>query len=91
MVEIKTERASYYISTHGKCEYIDIEPGTDTFTFLSPESLKDIVHQAKSQSYLWQNISICNHLTHLSETDHQSHLPELRRKRKTVHQDAPPI
>ena len=64
MVEIKTERASYYISTHGKCEYIDIEPGTDTFTFLSPESLKDIVHQAKSQSYLWQNISICNHLTH---------------------------
>lgn len=58
MVEIKTERASYYISTHGKCEYIDIEPGTDTFTFLSPESLKDIVHQAKSQSYLWQNISI---------------------------------
>lgn len=33
MVEIKTERASYYISTHGKCEYIDIEPGTDTFTF----------------------------------------------------------
>ena len=27
MVEIKTERASYYISTHGKCEYIDIEPG----------------------------------------------------------------
>lgn len=45
MVEIKTERASYYISTHGKCEYIDIEPGTDTFTFLSPESLKDIVHQ----------------------------------------------
>ena len=54
MVEIKTERASYYISTHGKCEYIDIEPGTDTFTFLSPESLKDIVHQAKSQSYLYQ-------------------------------------
>ena len=64
MVEIKTERASYYISTHGKCEYIDIEPGIDTFTFLSPKSLKDIVHQAKSQSYLWQNVSICNHLTH---------------------------
>lgn len=52
MVEIKTERASYYISTHGKCEYIDIEPGIDTFTFLSPKSLKDIVHQAKCEPHM---------------------------------------
>lgn len=55
MVEIKTERASYYISTHGKCEYIDIEPGTDTFTFLSPESLNPNV-------FNWLR---CNCITHL--------------------------